>query len=311
MRRGPVLLLVATAMPAVVLACNALTGVGDLGTSDEPCLGCEIPVRDGAIVEGAIPPQPGDDASTDASDARTDTFMLPSYCTGIVFYARFDNTLLSARGQAPDQPPAIMYDTGKYGQAALVYGKNPIYYVQGGDAGFSYPTSAEGTVAMWFKANWTWPSTVDRTVWKTTPDRVTASSTSSPDMRHVASASFFGSTNTYPDGGVAMVGSAASALTPDWKNGTFNHLAETWSQKAPTITFTLNGGLTNPASTRRETNVPWSPEFANVGFLRLSSPAFQSDAAYDDLALWNHALSLAELQAVYGANKALGDVCGL
>jgi hypothetical protein len=309
-------------MPAaVLLACNALTGVGELATTDDaPCIGiaCTPVVPDGSVSvdEAAITPRndaSAEDARVDGSggDAASDTFTRPSYCTGIVLYARFDGTLATAQGQAADSPPALSFVPGKYGNAAAITGNNQVFYAQGGANALKYPTAPEGTAVMWVKAQWTWPSNVDRVLWKTMPSRLIASSNSSPYARVDLSESFFGATNAFPDGATLNVGSTSVQLAPYWKNAEYNHVAETWSQTAPTITFTLNGAESNPSVTRRETSAPWVPDSTNVAFVRLSSAAFPFDAAYDDFALWSRALSLAELKALYGANKPLGESCGL
>jgi hypothetical protein len=309
MRSARVLAVIVLAVPAAALACNAITGVGDLGAGDLPCDGCTDAAID-AVTDRAVNEATVTDASVDAVDAPPDTFTRPSYCTGNVFYARFDGTLTTSQGVAPDQPPATAFVPGRFGQAAAVVGKNALYYPQG-DGGFVYSKSIEGTVAMWVRVPWNWPSNVDRVVWKTMPDRVNASSNSGPHMRADVSEGFFGSSNSLSDGGNINAGAPVAQLAPYWKASAFNHLAETWSQSAPTITFTLNGAMENAAVTRRETSTPWTPEFPNVGFLRLSSDAFELDGTYDDFALWNRALSLAELRALYLSEKALGDTCGL
>lgn len=166
---------------------------------------------------------------------------------------------------------------------------------------------------MWLKPQWTFPSTVDRVVWKPVTDRTGNPNSSGPHMRTtVAAPGFFGSSNSEPlaTGGFENVGGTFAELTPFWKTD-WNHIVETWSRSSPTITFTLNGATGDASVTRRETDAGWTPQFPNVAYIRISSNATPDDAAYDDVALWGRPLSLAEIEAVYGANAPLGDLCGL
>jgi hypothetical protein len=298
--------------PLVALACNALNGAGDLSVSE--CDACgEVDGQSGrgndaGIVTGS---ETGVDAR--APDASADVVVpRPSYCSGIVMYARFDNTLTTAQGVAPEMPSAPAFVPGRFGAAAALTGPmGALYYVEG-DAGVPYPAN-EGTMAMWVKPQWTWPPTVTRIFWKPVTDRAaTGTNESGPYMVAQAPATgFFGVSCTAPANGPAvMTGGPATESSPYWSNQ-WNHIAETWSRSAPTLSFTLNGASADPLVTHHETDAGWTAEHPTVAYVRLASNSFPSDSAYDDVVMWNRSLSLAEIQAVYGAGMPVGDLCGL
>jgi hypothetical protein len=311
-RSGRVGLAAAIAVAVAAFACNALNGAGDF-TFAPPCEGCGE--GDGRGDDGAADGMAVLEAAADGggADAKVDVIApRPPFCSGIVMYARFDNALTTAQGVAPEAPPVTSFVPGRFGTGVLLTAASgPIYYVQG-DGGVPYPRS-EGTMAMWVKPQWTWPSTLDRVLWKPTADRTTNANSAGPHMRTVTAApGFFGSSNSEPTppGGFIDVGGTPAELAPFWKVD-WNHIVETWSQASPTITFTLNGATGDPTLTHRETDAGWAPQFPTVAYVRLSSTSFPADSAYDDVALWSRALSLAEIEAVYAADKPLGDLCGL
>jgi len=309
-RRQRIAVLAAMGVPLAALACNALSGAADL-TVESPCDGCAQVDAPSGDEQAVVVPEAGADGAVDA--ATKDVVVAPpSFCQGIVMYARFDGTLTTAQGIAPESPPVTTFVPGRFGSGALLTGANgALFYVEG-DAGVPYPRN-EGTIAMWLKPQWTFPSTVDRVVWKPVADRTGNPNSCGPHMRtNVVAPGFFGSSNSEPVaiGGSEDVGGTFAELTPFWKTD-WNHVVETWSRSSPTITFTLNGATGDASVTRRETDAGWTPQFPNVAYVRLSSNATPDDAAYDDVALWNRPLSLAEIEAVYGANTPLGDLCGL
>jgi hypothetical protein len=295
-------------LPLAALACNALNGSGDLTSGCDGCNEVDARPRDEDVL---VLPDASRDGSANA-DVTADVMARPSFCQGIVMYLRFDDTLRTAQGIDPDSPPVVSFVPGRFGSGALLTGTNAALYYVEGDGGVPYPRD-EGTVAMWLKPQWAWPPTVDRVVWKPVVDRTVNTNASGPSMRSRGMPpAFFGSTNNEPGvGGLNEdVGGTGAELAPYW-HAAWNHLAETWSKSSPTITFTLNGGDGDPATTHRETDAGWTPQAPTVKFIRLSSNSFPADAAYDDFAIWSRSLSLAEVQAVYRAGTPLGDLCGL
>jgi hypothetical protein len=301
----------AIGLPLAAIACNALNGAADLDVA-APCVGCEVADAPTSDQRAVVVPEAG---AADASvDAPPDVFVRPSFCAGIVMYARFDGTLVTAQGLAPDAPPVHSFVPGRFGDGVLLNGTNTaLYYVEGvPPLGVHYPKD-EGSAAMWLKPTWAWPTAVDRVVWKPVADRTVNTAAAGPSIRsRGVPPLFFGSSNSEPgsSGINEDVGGTAAELAPYWKTD-WNHLAETWSRSSPTITFTLNGAEGDPTITRRETDAGWTAQSPLVQYIRFSSNSVPADAAYDDFALWDRSLSLAEIQAMYGANKSLGELCGL
>ncbi len=238
--------------------------------------------------------------------------MRPSFCDGIVMYARFDGTLTTAQGVSPDAPPANTFVPGHFGTGVLLTGPGSGMYYAVGDGGVPYPRN-EGTFAMWLKPQWTWPPTVQRIFWKPVGDRAIVSANASGPIiiAQVMPGSFFGGYNNEPaTSTITSAGGNAAEFSPYWK-ANWNHVVETWSRSAPTISFTLNGADGDASVTRRETGGSWVAEAPAVAYVRLASGQFPSDSAYDDVVMWSRSLSLAGIQAVYGAGMPVGDLCGL
>ncbi len=302
--------LVVASLPLASLACNALSGASDL-TVTSSCEGCtDLDARSSVGDEKSVA-----EASAEGGgsiDAGADVTTRPPFCEGIVMYLRFDDTLTTSQGINPESPPAAAFVPGHFGSGALLTGNNTALYYVEGDGGVPYPKT-EGSALMWLRPQWTFPTNVDRVVWKPVVDRSVNTFASGPSIRSRGAApGFFGSTNNEPSGPASEddVGGTGVELTPYWKSD-WNHLAETWSQSSPTITFTLNGAEGDPSITHRETDAGWTPQGPTVAYIRISSNSVPSDAAYDDFALWNRSLSLLEVQAVYSAGRPLGELCGL
>ena len=126
---------VGSAAAATLLACNLLTGVGDLDTAE--CLSdCEagvaperttlpdatLPVDDAAVTPDGPAPAP--------ADGGIDATTRPTFCSGIELYLPFDGTLDARSGQPPDLPPTVAFVPGKFGQGADLTGSSgtAIYY---------------------------------------------------------------------------------------------------------------------------------------------------------------------------------------
>jgi hypothetical protein len=308
--RAPYAILLATS--AIAVACNALTGVGDLGSG--PCVDCagaEDARRSDALVvtDGPDPTDaPADTAALDASDGGR-----PSYCEGIVLYAAFDGTYATAQGGAPDIVPTDSFVPGKFGSSVLCSGFGPnqgIFYPTGA-GGAVYPKAA-GTFAIWFKPTWKWPSNADRTLVKPSGDRGNGLNGAGPHLRYLSPEDSFGFVNQNPDGGFVQAAAPAAQLTPYWNDQAWNHVAGTWNQAGPiTLTFTLNGASGDPSITHRESSLGWVPQLPAAAFTRVGSNINFADGAFDDFAMWQRDLSLDEIKALYSANRSIGTACGL
>lgn len=300
--RAPYAMMLATsATCAIAVACNALTGVGDLGTG--PCPDCADAGGDALVAienDGPVPT----DSMSDAGDGGR-----PSYCDGLVLYAAFDGTYATAQGGAPDVAPTAPFSAGKFGSAVLCTGTDEGIFYPEGAAGAVYPRAA-GTFAIWFKPTWKWPSTADRTLVKPAGDRGNGLNGAGPQLRYLSPEDTIGFVNQNPDGGFVQASAAAVDVTPYWKNLDWNHLAGTWNQAGPiTLTFTLNGASGDAAITRRETTAPWVPQFPSAAFTRVASNINFADGYFDDFAMWRRVLSRAEITAVYAANRSIGAAC--
>ena len=298
---------------AAAVACNALTGAGDLGTG-----GCDDCDAGAAAVDAATPDSPG--VTADAGDATTsdsgfDAAALPSFCTGLVLYAPLENNYATSQGAgpAPPLPSTATFAPGKFGGGAALNGVNgALYYANGmSPLGVPYPKE-EGTIALWFKPLWTWPSAVDRVFAKPVSDTTNNNNTAGPSFRlESAAPSMIGFINPNAvDAGTVRASSPVLAATPYWNATGFNHMVGTWKHTAPTLTFTLNGATGDPSITHIEITDAWD-NAATVNFTRISSDVVPPDGVFDDVAMWSRALSLAEIKDLYGANRSIGDVCHL
>jgi len=285
-------------------ACNALTGASDLGIADE-CDACD-----------AGPPPGSDDAGLDASDAMVVAdaadAAVPSYCAGIVFYARLDGTFTSAEGIAPDAPPDASFGIGKFDAAATILGDaGAIFYPVG--AKDPYP-QAEGSIAMWFKPTWSSTQTAVHLYFKPATDKLyAATNTVGPQIVDFGATRGLGLTSNNVDA------SFTEALLPPatWKAGWhelgWNHFVASWRRTPSLLAFTLNGGATDAGAdggvTHVETTSPWYPQAAAAGFLRFGSAGNPIEGSLDDVAIWSRVLPPDEVQAIYASTQSIGKAC--
>lgn len=295
-------------------ACNALTGASDLEIGD--CTGPECSAEDGgpttndATVDDRTTPR--DDVVT-TTDAPTDSPPgQPSFCTGISFYVRFDDTTTSSDGDTPADDVNANYAPGKFGNGFSYTPPQVIPYDAVPDSG-SMPArwdATRGTVALWFKGPWAFPGTLGRS-WTRVLDRLQSPAVTGLIMRIDESA-------TPPHMGVEIgpvkAGAPTATFTSSWRVNDWNHLVGTWQTSgAPSLSFTLNGGGPDGGATRFTTNAAWT-QAAPVTYFRFGSTTAPIDGVIDDAAVWNRVLSAAEITALYDAGmtgKSLGDVCAL
>ncbi|HEY8074808.1 MAG TPA: LamG-like jellyroll fold domain-containing protein [Labilithrix sp.] len=287
-------------------ACNALTGVSDLDTSiasdaGAPCTTCGAP--NPPPPPGQPPPPPS------GADGSVDSGTKPSYCTGISFYARYDSTTTSAQGLTPTDSNGaavtMTFAPGKFGNAASFVGTPQALYYDS-DAGPCVP--ALGSVAMWLKPTWTWPTSVQRVFFKPVPTRVVgAGEASGAELENRATPLLFGLWNTSPDGSGVYAAEDPNLLAGSWKDLDWNHLAGTWDLAGSRLAFTLNGG-----SARFVTQQTWAPQLPILWFrIGTASTGNSIDALVDDVAIWTRVLSDAEITAIHTSPIAIGDACGL
>lgn len=296
---------------AMLLACNALTGVGDLEAVDctEDCDAsiperttspeAEVPVDAQAAVDAVVVDAgPLVDAGADG-DAAT----RPSFCQGITLYLPFEGSLSTKAGQAPDTPPAVAFVPGKFGQGAdlTAAGGIAVYYAATSQGKSSYSLTA-GTLAMWVKPTWQPPCVANPAVfWKPRSARVAALANAGPVLE---CATILGLTVDAPDGGQTAVG-PSSLSVPKWNAGGWNHLVGTWSSSSPTLQFSLNGAP--PLATAN----PWVPNDSPVNFLRIGSEVSAARSVFDEIVVWTRVLSAGEIAALAASSVSAAVACGL
>jgi len=290
---------------AGLLACNALTGVGDLEAVD-----CTVDC-DGAAPERVLPEPvvPVDAATTvdaadatPAGDADADAPTRPSFCEGITLYLPFEGSLNGSAGQTPDTPPTIPFAPGKYGQGAdlTVSGGLAIYYAAT-YKGNSLYSLVHGSVAMWVKPTFQPPTAQPALLFKPRAVRAAAAPNAGPVLGFET---LLGLTVDAPDGGSTSVGYPQVAL-PNWNNGGWNHVVGTWSSSAPTLQVALNGAT--PIATAN----PWVPNESPVNFLRIGSEVSAPRSVFDDVILWTRVLSASENAALAASPVSAAVACGL
>ena len=288
---------------AALLACNALTGAGDLVAVD--CVdGCDAAAPERTIVAEAEAPidAGGTVDATEPVDAGADAPTRPSFCEGITFYLPFDGSLTAKSGQLPDAPPAVAFVPGKFGQGAdlTVPGGISIFYAATYLSKASYSLT-QGSVAMWVKPTWQPPASNASVFFKPRAIRASTSPNAGPVLEY---GSLLGLTVDEPDGGLISVGHPAAAV-PNWKAADWNHLVGTWSSSSPTLQFSLNGAAPLATST------PWVPNESPVNFLRLGSDVSAPRSIFDEVILWTRVLSASEIAAVASSSASASVACGL
>jgi Concanavalin A-like lectin/glucanases superfamily len=292
----------ANLVAAALLACNAITGAGDLEVGCvDGCDGGE-PDRAAPAVEDAFVDM---DSTVDApvpTDGGTDAPRRPTFCEGITLYLPFDGSLNAKSGQTPDAPPTIPFVPGKFGQAAdlTLAGGVAIYYAATYNAKPSYSLS-QGSVAMWLKPTWQPPCTAASVLFKPRALKANTSPNAGPV---VECGSLLGLTVDEPDGGLVSVG-YPSAAVPNWKPADWNHVVGTWGASSPTLRFSLNGAP--PLAT----SAPWAPNESPVNFLRIGSESSAPRSLYDEVIFWTRTLSAAEISELASSTVSAGVACGL
>jgi hypothetical protein len=292
------------------VACNALTGAGDLGIdpcADDACAPAS-PATD-AREETVVTRDAGE--PDDARDAATEAAARPTFCAGLSLYLPFDGNTTAAQGDVPAQAVTAKFGAGLFGQALDFESDASLFYTAAPKGKAVRYLADEGTVLFWFRPRWAFPGTADRTFVR--PKQVFASTgAGGPELSLTVSVApqllAFDVPNT------ASAGAPAAAITPAWKELGWNHLAGTWTRTAtPTLTFTLNGASNGMAAARQETTTPWTPPDPVV-YVRFGSATNPIDGLMDDVGIWTRVLSLAEIQAIHAAaleGRSIASACGL
>jgi hypothetical protein len=308
------------AVAALVVAsgCNALTGVDDLervdGVNPNPVALPEAAASDwgndarvyelgdasadvsfeGAFDAGGIYTGGIDAGDAGGTDAR------PSLCSGLTVLWRFDGKATSAQGDAPTNNAVnIGYGPGKFGQAIAVPDNQHVEYsAQRGGQPLILP--AQGTVSMWVQAgDWSYPCSGGpyHTFFALDQDDLYLSCQPKGGLQPQDGLGIWlNGPNTWVNTWIGPQGG--------WASG-FNHLAATWSQSTPQTSIVLNASVANT------TTAAWTPVHPTATTFFLSFPNEPAGAYLDDVAVWTRPLSGSEIDALDGANKSVGDMCGL
>jgi len=278
------------------VACNALSGIDDLGASDEGVAASDASAGDVIIYKDAGHQH---DAAADAGtvsvlDASDTSASAATLCAALSMVIPFDGTGVSAQGDAPTVigvPGAFV--PGKFGQAlAFTDAAAELDY----DARSGARVSAtEGTLSMWIDSStWELPCTKEHDFF-------------SVDDGVYMDCEPTGILGVYVD---MTSGDTVTAAIPSatgkgaWTAG-YNHLVATWSASAPGFRILLNGKATS------STMSDWAPPRAIAKTLYLGADGFGPAAALDDVAVWKRALSPDEIAAIYAAGRPVAEICGI
>jgi hypothetical protein len=303
---GPVRLMVGFA--AAVIGCNMITGVDQLERVDS--LGDNpTPNPDAETSSDAAEDDGGhfsdahvhglDDASAnfDATPTPFDAGGIDagaSVCQGLTTLWRFDGKPTSSQNDAPKNSPNFSYGQGKFGQAMTVPNNQHVEYnAQRGATPIVLPT--QGTVSLWVKTStWNYPcQTMEHTFFSLDSDGVFSDCYPTGELGVWI--------QTGPNSGV---GASIVAQNGQWTNG-YNHIVATWSQSPPSMSYVFNATITNT------TTDAWTSPHPAVTTFYLSYPDEPIGSYLDDVAIWNRPITNAEIAAIYGAGKSIGDLCGL
>lgn len=292
-----------------LLACNLLTGAGDLDTAE--CLSdCEAGVPERTILPDASLPVDDSAVTLDAhapapADGGNDASKRPTFCSGIELYLPFDGTLDARSGQPPDLPPAVAFVPGKFGQGADLTGSSgtAVYYAST-YLGVTTYSLAGGSLAMWVKPLWQPPCGAGTPSVLFKPKSTHAATAANAGPVIECTSALTGVTVDMVNGGLTEVGYPSGAV-PNWNNGGWNHLVGTWSSASPTLQFAVNGAA--PVST----TVPWSPNDSPVNFLRVGSETSLPRTVFDEVVLWSRVLLAKEIADLAASPASVADACGL
>lgn len=289
-------------------ACNAVNGVSDLQLVE--CAGCV----DGGGGEDAFvapTPQPGRDAGNPVKDSGPDALVEagptgPSHCQGITFFAPLDGSGTSAavggaKGGEVGAGTYVLEATGKLGQgfrgnaaAATLTWPTPYQGVTAVDP-------AQGTVAVWIRLNFG----------------------GFPEPKRVWVQPLAGAAATSPaiylnDTALVLAGEGGATASVDLSqipnvlanNRPWILAVATWKAAAPMGSTSLGLTVISPTLTLNGTyKNPWTPGAAPTSFRLGFNANGGSNASFDELVVWDHPLSDADVKAVADLTTSIATTC--
>lgn len=286
-------------------------------------------------------PSDAHDSDLPGADANV---VLPSFCTGIVLYASFDDGAAPQLGAGEPRllGTARQLPAGRFGGGLGLVGDvsdddgAALYFVRP-DGGQPVFPEHEGSLAMWIRGNITEGQPVYyRPVGSLPPDTLV-----SAGLSLVTTGGRFGLASSQPGLPMELIHAfPVASVRPYVRQDDFNHVATSWRRgdaAGPTAYLTINGGqgerFSKDASAdaadpfadagpddagtlaipyRGYTSTHWDHDASAVA-LRLGAPNLLNapDATIDDTAVWDRVLSFDEVAAVYKAGVSIREACHL
>lgn len=293
----------------MAVACNAVNGVTDLQLVE--CATC-ADAGESDDAPGSLPPPKADSGGNPSKDSGSDAPVIeagptgPSHCQGITFWAPLEGNGTSAAvsGAKAGETGAGTYvaeATGKLGQgfrgnaagATLTW---PTPY-----QGVSAVDPAQGTVAVWIRLNFgNFPE--PKRVWFQPLAGAAATSPalylSNTDLVLAAEGGATASVDLSQIPGVLANNRPWILAVGTWKAGAvMGSTSLGLTVIAPTLT--LNGTYKNP----------WTPGAPPTSFRLGFNANGGSNASFDELILWDHPLSDADIKTVSELTTPIGQAC--
>lgn len=291
------------------LACNGITGVGDLQLVECAGPSCVDPAS--TDFDSGLPIDRPRDSGTTTPDVETpqpdaglpDTGpSTPTYCSGVTFYLPYENnttaTIPAATAPAVIQNGNPSYEAGKFGQAARFTDQLHFY----ANATNNILNPAVGSFSVWFKPLFNLTNEPRRYFLRPRNNNNTGNG---------------GPALTIEDERVMMQvvddGSPTATLDPTqtqaaWSTTAYMLMIGTWNRTAPAGTPSLSITLYAPTQKLEATYTlgPWTPEANNAAYFRIGNNAA---AVFDEITIWNRVLSKTDMDQLAAATKAYPDAC--
>ena len=219
----------------------------------------------------------------------------------MIFYAPFDGSPNARGGQAPTEADNdFEFVAAKYGTGVRFTPDSSFQYASPSGGKVIHKPDV-GSVMMWVKPN----STSGNTRPFFRPQK-------QADPQGNNDGNLTGPALVLGDGselGMRFSNAAKAVANPGnvtgWSTGSFHLVVGTWNQ-AQHITFNV---VNTGGTTRVDQPTTYTPNAATTNNIRISDNLFNSDAIIDEVAVWDHELTVAEIAALFQATASLGNTC--